>query len=233
MGVDLALLQLALQVGDVALHHRRHVRVGDRGNGALVLVHLRQHLGGDRDRHAGHHLVGNLPNALLVMAAGVGVHQADGQRLDPPRLEVAELLTQVVLFQLAHGLAARAGALVRLDGELQRRQRLGLGPYDPAGEDAGHEGAGDLKHLPVALRGHDADARALAFQDGVGGDRRAVHHVGDLGRLDAGVVAYPLDAVEHADRGVVRGGGHLRAEGAAARLVDQQQIGERAADVDA
>ena len=232
MGVDLALLQLPLHVVDIALDHRRHVGIGDRGDGALVFVHLRQDLGGERDRHAGEHLVRNCADLLLMHATRIGVHQADGQRLDPPRLEVAELLAQIVLVQLANDLAAGAGALLRLDSELQRRQRLGLGPDDPAGEDAGHEGAGDLQHLPVALRGDEADPGALALQDGVGGNRRAVHHVSDCGRLDAGVIAHPLDAAEHADRGIVRGGGHLRAEGAAARFVDQQEIGERAADID-
>ena len=149
----------------------------------------------------------------------------------PARLELGKLLTQIVLVQPANDIAARAGALLRLDGELQRRQRLGLGPDDPAGEDAGHEGAGDLQHLPVPLGGHEADAGALPFQDGVGRDRGAVHHVGDRGRLDARVIAHPLDAVEHADRGILRGGRNLRAVGAAARFVDQQEIGERPADV--
>ena len=187
--------------------------------------------GRDRDRHARHHLVGDLANLLLVDAAGVGVHQADGQRLDPPRLEVGQLLAQVVLVQLADHVAAGTGALLRFDGQLQRRQRLGLGPDDPACEDAGHEGAGDLQHLPVPFRGHDAHAGALPFQDGVGRDRGAVHHVGDRGRLDARVVAHPLDAVEHADRGILRSRRHLCAVGAAARFIDQQEIGERPADV--
>ena len=229
--IDLALRQLLLEVADVDLDHGRYVGVGDRGDRALVLVHLRQDLGRDRDRDAGHDLVGDLADPLLVDAAGIGVHQANGQRFDPARLELGKLLTQIVFVQPAYHIAARAGALLGLDGELQRRQRFGLGPDDPAGEDAGHEGTGDLQHLPVALGGHETDAGALPFQDGVGRDRGAVHHVGDRGRLDARVIAHSLDAIEHANRGILRSGRHFRAIGAAARFVDQQEIGERPADV--
>jgi hypothetical protein len=102
----------------------------------------------------------------------------------------------------------------------------------PAGQPAGHEGPGDLQHLPEALRGDQADGGALALEDRVGGHGRAVQHRRDVGQLDARLGARLADAGEHADRLVGRGGGGLGPPGAAAALLDQQDVGEGASDVD-
>jgi hypothetical protein len=138
----------------------------------------------------------------------------------------------VVLVELADDGAVAGRALGHLDGVLQRGQRLGLGPDDPAGQPARHEGPGDLQHLAEALRGDQADGGALALQDRVGRHRGAVQHLGDLAQLDPGFRADLADPGQHADGLVGRGGGGLGPPGGAAGLLDQQHVGEGAADVD-
>ena len=137
------------------------------------------------------------------------------------------------LVERAHDFAARVHALVRLDRERERRHRQRLVVDDPAAESARHVGARDLQHLPIALGRDEADLRAGAGQHGVGRDGRAVHHVLDRFGVMPARLADAVEARQHADRLVLRRARHLGAPGAAALLVDQQQVGEGAADVDA
>ena len=120
-----------------------------------------------------------------------------------------------------------------LDGVLQRGQRFGFGPDDPAGQAARHERPGDLQHLPEALGGHQPDDGALALQDRVGADGGAVQHLRDLGVRDTGVLADLSDPAEHTDRLILRRGRGFRPPGFTAVGVHQQHVGERAADIDA
>jgi hypothetical protein len=144
---------------------------------------------------------------------------------------VAEGRAQGVLVQLADDLAAGADPLGGLHCVLERGQRLRLWPDDPAGQAAGHEGPGDLQHLPVTVGDNQADAGALALEHRVGGDRRAVHEMADGGGVDGRRLAHLLEAGEHADRRVGRRGGRLGPVGLAGVLVDEQQVRERAAHV--
>ena len=162
---------------------------------------------------------------------GEGVDQRDGQRVDPAQLR--ELRADVGVVELADHRAVAGDALVDLDGVLQRGERLRLGPDDPAGEPARHVGAGDLQHLAEALGGDEPDRGALALQDRVGRDGGAVQHLRDVRQRDARRRAHPADAVEHADGLVGRGGGGLGPPGRAGRLLHEQHVGERPADVDA
>ena len=229
---DAALAELVRQRLDVALHLRLDVAVGDGGEGPLVLAQLGQHVRRQRHRDAGQHLGGDLGDPLLVRGVGEGVDQRDGQRLDAAAGQLLELGPDVGVVERADHRPVAGDPLVDLDGVLQVGQRLGLGPDDPAGQPAGHVGAGDLQDLPEALRGDQADGGALALEDRVGRDRGAVQHLGDLGQLDPRRGADLPDPVEDADRLVGGGRGGLGPPRAAAALLDQQDVGERAPDVD-
>ena len=175
--------ELVREVADVALHHRPHVGIRDGRHRALVLLHLRHDLGGERHRHARQHRARDLADAPLVRVVREGIDERDGERLDLRVLQFRERIAQRRLVERPHHGAARIHALVGLDGERQRRHRQRLVVDHPAAEAARHVGAGDLQHLAVAFRRHEADFRAGARQHGVGRDGRAVHHVVDRARL--------------------------------------------------
>ena len=124
--------------------------------------------------------------------------------------------------------------LDRLDGVLQVGQRLRLRPDDPAGQAARDEGPGDLQHLAEAAGHHQPDPGALALQDRVRRDRGAVQHVRDLGRARSRRPHRPSRCRRSTPtRLVLRRGRGLGPVGGAGRLVHEQQVGERAADVHA
>jgi hypothetical protein len=170
--------------------------------------------------------------SVNVRVVGERVDKRDGQRLDPRVAQPPQLGPGGVLVELAHHRAVAGDPAGHLDGVLQRGQWLGLGPDDPAGQPAGDERPGDLQHLPEALGGDQPDGRALALQDRVGGHRRPVQDVRDGGPVDAGLLADLVDAVQHPDRLAVGGGGRLGPPGGPGALVDEEHIGEGAADVD-
>ena len=179
-------VELALQVVHVLLHARAHVGVGDRRHGALVLLHLGHDFRRERHRDVRQHLLGDLPDAALVRVVGEGVDQRDGERLDASsRRARAGPSRSFASSSWCTTSPCALDALVGLDRQRERRHRQRLVVDDPAAEAARHEAARDLQHLPVALGRHEADACAGAGQHGVGGDRRAVHHVLDLFRRDA------------------------------------------------
>jgi hypothetical protein len=225
--------QLLAQAADIAADHRPHRGVGHGGQGALVLLHLGQDLVGEGDGQVGEHLLGDLAHAPLVDAVEIAVHQGDGDRLDPLVLQPGQVAADFGLVERLVHLALGVDPAADLHGVFEQGQRRGLGPDDPGCQAAGHQGAGDLHHLPKAPGGHQADAGALAFQDGVGGHRGAVQEDLDLARLDLGAGADGLQA-DHDSLGAVVGRrGRLVAPEVARLVVEQEQVGERAPDIHA
>ncbi len=86
--------QLAREVAHVALHDRAHVGVRDGRHRALVLLHLRHDLGGERHRHARQHRARDLADAPLVRVVREGIDQRDGERLDLRVLQLRERVAQ-------------------------------------------------------------------------------------------------------------------------------------------
>ena len=177
-----AAVDLAAQALDVARHHGADVAVDHGGLGALVLEHLRAHPRRGRDGQAGGHLGRDLRHAPLVGVVGVGVQQGDRQRLHAALEQRLEVAPEPPLVQGLDHRAVGAHPLVRLDRELQGRQRRALVPDDPAPQPPRHEGARDLEHVAVARRGHQPHPRARARQHRVGGHGGPVHDLADLGR---------------------------------------------------
>ena len=225
--------ELGLQVVHVLLHARTHVGIGDGGDGALVLLHLGHDLGRQRHRNARQDLLRDLLDAALVLVVGERVDQRDGERFDVLRAEGAQFVAQLRFVQRRDHVALGADALVRLDRQRERRHRQRLVVDDPAAEAARHEAACDLQHLPIALGGDEAHARAGAREHRVGRDGGAVHDVVDFLGGDRGEAADALDAAQHALRLVVRRGGHLGLPRLPRLFVHQQQVGEGPAHVDA
>ena len=223
--------ELVAQVRHITLHARAHIRVRHRGNGALVFLHLRYHFRRQRDRDTRQHFGRDGADALLVCVVGEGVDERDGERLDALRAERDEVRAEFVFVQGIDNIALGAHALIRFDGERERRHGQRLVVDDPAAKAAGNEGARDLQHLAIALRGDETDTSASGRQHGVGGDRGAMHDIPDVRGLDAGKAAHPFNAMQHAD-GLVGGcTRHLRFPSLAGFFVDEEQVGESTTDV--
>ena len=89
-----------------------------------------------------------------------------------------------------------------------------------------------VQDLPEALRREQAHAGPLRLEQRVRRHRRAVQDVRELARRDAALLADPADAGEDALGRVGRRRRRLHAVEVARLVVDEEQVGERAADVD-
>jgi hypothetical protein len=130
--------------------------------------------------------------------------------------------------QRAIDMAAMVDALVDHLAQVALDQRHGLGPGEVV--ELGHAQGADLQHVAEALGGDQTNAGALVL-DGVGGDGGAVaYFVQAQARCG---LAEELAQAFHDGPGVVvdAGGDFLGMDGAVA--AEQDDVGERAADVDA
>jgi hypothetical protein len=171
-----------------------------------------------------------------------GPQERDRDRLDPLGDEAVDRGDRLVLTQLDDHVAVDVDALGHAADELARHDRHRL--LQPRGV---HEIAlGEARALRVDLAdddrvlvapgGDEAGLRAGAREDGVRGDRRAVHEqvraLQQLRPCEPEPLGVDGDGAEHAvgERAMGRERlGHV----AAARLVDDDAVGERAADVHA
>ena len=115
-------------------------------------------------------------------------------------------------------------AFAHLDAPLARDHRLELAPQAPGLRTIT---AAHFQHVAKSFRGDDACLAALALQQRVGADRRAVNDGADL-RQVAGALAH---AVEEAVRFATACRRHLADPRTSARFIQEEQVGERPADV--
>ena len=224
----------AAQLGDqplqVALHHRPDVAVDDGGAGALVLAGFRQQLAGQGDVHLGQRGAKRLAYLLLVPGVGVGVQQGDRHGGDARLPDRGHRPLHVTGVERREHPAARIDALAHLQAQapLHQRRRLAVGQVvEPR-----RAQPGDLQHVAEPLGGDQRHRRALAFQDGVGGDREAVHDLGHAGGRQVQLGQRVREAAQHAPAVVVRRARHLD-HGGPAGVGQGDDVGKGSADVDA
>ena len=165
---DRARARLLLQPPQVARHHRRDVGVHRGGRCAFELAVFGQDL--RRHRHQATCRPQPFRHGGLVRGVGVGVQQrhrprlrlTTRQRLDLRRIERLDLLS----------LRPQPPADAHPVGARHQRRR----PVAGEGVELRAVLAPDLDHVLEAPVGHQHDARALALEQGVGPDGRAVHH---------------------------------------------------------
>ena len=119
-----------------------------------------------------------IARGALVLGVGVGVQEADGDRLDA--LRAAGLGDGVELGELEwdEDVAVAVDTLAHLEAQPSRHERLGL-----AADEVVHVGpvsAADLEHVAEAARGDERGQGALALGQRVDDDRRAVDEVPDV-----------------------------------------------------
>ncbi len=219
--------------GDVARDRRADVRVDDGGARPLVLADLRQDLRRARDVDARRRRAARTISSTRRSCASSAYEWSSA---------IATASTSVVrgsaratvfdraLVELAPDLASRPEPLADLVPEPARNERLRALVLDVV-EDGDPE-TSHLEDVAEALRRDQRRPRAATLEDRVRGDGRGVHDAGDLGPVDA-ALGEQRHRSGHDAAGVVVGRGQhlLRPHGAV--VAEQDDVRERAADVDA
>ena len=215
------------ELTEIASDDRLQVRVHDHGTRALVLTPLLGEAMGDGHGDIGQRLRQDLGGALLVR--GIAIREEEDER-DGLHAVVREAL--------------RGGAY-RTFVERYQNVALGIEPLRhlqaaparhewrrPPIEHVVHPqeiAAADLEDVAEAFGRHQPRARALAFEERVDADGRAVDDETAVLELDARLV----DAVEHTLEERVRRAQRLAVDDGARGLVERHEIREGAANVDA
>ena len=229
-------VQPLLDGRDVARHPGLDRRVDQRRHRALVLAVLAQHLAAHRHDGVGVLLGQDLAHPLLVRGIGVRVHQAHTQRADPLVAEPARDRARTVLVERADLVAGVGEPAPDRLHQVAGHDPVGLHPEVGVAVAVGHRLAGDLEDELVALRGDEPDRVDLALEQLVGGHRGAVadrtDRVPAAGRQSQ-QAEHLVDAGQEAVGRIGRCGRGLGGHQPAARLVEGDDVGERATGVDA
>jgi hypothetical protein len=209
-------------------HARTHVGVDHGRRRALVLAVLARDLVRERDLALEAGLAQRRRGGELVLAVGVGVHEGDRHRGDALLREDLRRRAHVV-------------ELDRRADRAARHQALGHRQPQPARDQRGRRrveqvvhlrtvAALDLDHVAEAARGEQPDDRPAPLQQRVQADGGAVQEV--VRPPQVLVRDGDADRLEDPALGLGRGRRGLRDPDAARGLVEEDQVGERATDVD-
>ena len=218
--------QARLQALHIAADLRPDIGVHHRGRHPLELAVLAQDVVRQRQIDARHRLLDHRAGDALVLGIGVGVQEAHRHRLDAFGLERLAGRGHARFLQRLVHLAGAEQPLVHLARHPARHQRLvameeqvvGLRPV----------AAADDVDVAGAARHHEAGLGALALDQRVDRGGRAVDQLVD----PAGVDAAFLEAVDHALRQLRRRGQALGLDEGLRLVVESDQVGEGAADID-
>ena len=226
LGGEAGELQLLLQPAEIARHDRLDVAV-DRGRrAALELANLAQDVGADRDEGIGPELARDLAGAPFVRRIDVGMQEADDQRLGAAGDQKTDGASHGFLVERRQDVAAGVEALGHFDTQLARDEGFEAADHAVA---EGPRAAPQFQHVAETDRGDQAADDALALEDRVGADSGAMHQ----GTQRVGGQAAVANAGHHAARLIVGRGGYFRDAEAPLALVNEKEIGESTADIDA
>jgi hypothetical protein len=156
------------------------------------------------------------------------VQEADGDRLDLLALELRRDAAHGRLVERQQHRAIGSDALRHAEAQITRHQRLGPLHVDVVLLEAVLPG--DLQRIAEPLGGEQGGARALALDQRIGGERRAVNHKRHIGRCALGFGQHGAHARQHGAFGRIGRGQQLDGVGALGRL--EHEVGEGAADID-
>src|SRR4051794_28665294 len=222
--VDLRGVEPAPDVGDVAAHQRPDVGVDDGRRAALVLALLAQDLARERDGHARKLFPKDAPDELLVLREAVGVEEAYGDRLDSRRTQLRRDGAHVRLVDGLQLGAVGSHALVQLQSQPPRHERVRLAPERVVHvRDAQ---AAKLEHVPEPRGRHERGQGAAPLEHGVRRDGRSVHDT-----RHALVARQACDGLDNG-AGVARRRREDLADADPSVRGLEDDVGERPADVD-
>ena len=225
--------QVALELGQVALHQGLERGVDGGRRGARKLADDRVELVRERIGHARHDLGDQLADAKLVVGVHDGPEKRHRHRLDPLARQAFDDRPRGGLVQLALDTALGVDPLRDLEGEAARN--VGRRELHREVERLALAAVAVEQRVGKTLGREQRRLRHLALDDRVGGPRGAVdQHLG-LGEqalgIDAGDVARVGERLAEALEGALDRGQRL-ADREPARLVGDHDIGKRAAGID-
>jgi hypothetical protein len=172
-----------------------------------------------------------IARAPLVGGVDVGVEQSDRDRLHAVGDELLDRVGDRLLVERLDLRTVGGHPPPDPPRVPQRSQRIGLDHPHPPVQRSGGPGAREVEDLLVAGRRQQAAGRALALEDQVGDDGRAVEDELEVLRRGAGPPAGLAHALEHAHRLVRRCREHLDQGHVAGVGVLHLHVGEGAAHV--
>jgi hypothetical protein len=227
-------LQSIFEPRQVVAQYRPDVGVDYGRTDALVFLDLRQHLGGDRHVGVRHRARDGLSSGLFVARVLVGVQEADAHRLDLVGDELSHGAIERCLVERRIHAAVGTNALA--NAQASRARNEWIGRRHPQVVAIGLEAFAHLENVTMTIRGDEAHARALAFEQRVRRGRRPMNDAlgfrEQLRKVRAHFLRQALKSVHHADRLIGWRGRGLR-ERDLAFAVDRDEIRERASHIDA
>ena len=215
---------------EILARQRLDVGVGDRRRRALVLADLGRDLVRRGDGDPAVPSGDGARGLRLVLAVRVGVQEDDGDRR---HARVDERLgSRGDLARVEPPLHRAVGAqpLTYLHAPIARHERLGLDDVEVVQLELPL--AADLQRVAEAGGGDEPRHRAAALDQRVGEERGGVHDPREVARGQAMLAQQAFDARGDGAGGVVVGREDLAVQLAPARVVVDDDVGERAADVD-
>ena len=171
------------QIGQVLLDDPLDVDVRDRRRGALELADLGHDLARDRDAQLRGRGAHGLGGALLVAGVREAVQERDRDRLDARAGELARQPRDVLDVDLLLDRPVGERALRHVEAQVARHERPRQ--IDVEVVDLVAALACDLDRVAVTVGREQRRARALALDDRVGDEGRAVHDPRDVLDRDA------------------------------------------------
>ena len=222
--------QFGAHLLDITAQHRRQVGIGHRGVAARDQFHQRADLVRHRDLGESG-LAGQGCGGLLVGRVAVAMHEGDGDRRVATGAGRGQVAAQGVGIRRADDLTAGAAALVNLPHVAVEQ----LGQHDVAVKDARPVLPGDAQGVGEAAGDEQRHRFAPAFEQCIGGHRRAhAHRVNRIGG-NRGVARDAEQVADAGERRVAVTGRVFRqqlvADDAAVRTAGDD-VGEGAAAVD-
>ena len=167
-----------IEIVDVAGEDRLQVGVDDRRREPVILADLRHDLAGKRDRAIGNFLGDDGAGPLLVMRERETKTTGTPRSIDVVVGELAQRLAQRRLVERQQHLAVEGDALGDLAGAALRDEQRRPVVHDVEdGRPVRARLLGDFVDAAKAVGDQEAGPHALAFEQRVGADRRAVAEI--------------------------------------------------------
>ena len=220
-----------LEALEVAPDLGLHVGVEHRQRRALVLARLRPDVGREAHGQPGGGLLGDRLRLPLVRGVAVRVQERYDESLDALSGQPLRTVMHGAFVERRVDPAVGPEALAHLGDSRPGHQRQRSSPVEI--ERVRQPQALQLEDVAEPFGDEQAQPGAGALDQRVHRDRRAVHDGADLAEVDAVLVGQTLKADPDGLGELVRGRGDLQADDLAGLRVEQGEVGERPADVDA
>jgi hypothetical protein len=221
--------KLAAEISEIGRDQRLQVGVGARGREALVFAHLRRDLARERHRNARKALGKQGRDAHLMTRLREAVEEPDCHRLDPLALDLVNGAVHVRLVERDQHAPARIDALAHRKAQAAWDERRRQIDADVVLLEAVL--VADLDGVTKPQRRDQRGSGALALDERVGGERRAVNDDRKRRRREGRLGEHGRYGREHAALGRIRDGENLAGEAPAAAL--ERDIREGPSDIDA